>query len=344
MFLFAYCTNPPITGKDVVGAREFVIDSYKIKEGKLSILELEGKEIDTLDAALFVEEKDLIVNGDVLEVSLYHPSRKDIAPYIQEVSNKIGYKVEDGFLCLPDLSPMDVSGLTIEEARKKIQQSYQKQIPDVEVFVFYKKRMEKNVEIIGMVKNNQVGVNARSRLFDVLSKAAVSSSVNWFKSYVVRDQKTLPIDLYKLVCEGDMGQNVVMKNGDKIFVADMESAAVMVIGEVAKQGIVSLHSNSISLQEALAKSGGILFTGNKAYIQVIRGNLVKPKIYTLNWRHIIRLPSDSLLLMPGDIVYVAANPISEWNRFINQLLPSFTMYELFAKGIKGVIIQDGAIN
>ncbi len=55
---------------------------------------------------------------------------------------------------------------------------------------------------------------------------------------------------------------------------------------------------------------------------MIRGNLQNPKIYVLSWDHIIHLPNDSLLLMPGDTVYVTEKPITQWNRFIDQLLPS----------------------
>ena len=44
--------------------------------------------------------------------------------------------------------------------------------------------------------------------------------------------------------------------------------------------------------------------------------------------------------MPGDIVYVAAKPITEWNRFISQLLPSFAGLEVVGKnaGSLGVFV------
>jgi polysaccharide export outer membrane protein len=79
----------------------------------------------------------------------------------------------------------------------------------------------------------------------------------------------------------------------------------------------------MSLREALVSAGGIPFTGDKRHIQVIRGNLQCPKIYVLSWEHIVHLPNDSLLLMPGDTVYISEKPITQWNRFIEQLLPSF---------------------
>ncbi|MBI3211374.1 MAG: hypothetical protein HYZ47_01650, partial [Simkania negevensis] len=49
------CSHLPYQGEDLYGADEFVLDSYKIKEGKFSILELEGKLYAPLDPT-FLEE------------------------------------------------------------------------------------------------------------------------------------------------------------------------------------------------------------------------------------------------------------------------------------------------
>ena len=119
-----------------------------------------------------------------------------------------------------------------------------------------------------------------------------------------------------------MTQNIVMRGGDKIFIANPSDSTVMVMGEVGSPRIVNLPYGFVSIREALVMAGGIPFTGNRNSIQVIRGNLQNPKIYILSWEHIIHLPNDSLLLMPGDTVYVSEKPITQWNRFIDQLLPS----------------------
>jgi polysaccharide export outer membrane protein len=159
----------------------------------------------------------------------------------------------------------------------------------------------------------------------------VPPEANLFKSYIVREGTMLSIDLYKLLKEGDMSQNIVMQGGDKLYIAEASAASLMVMGEVGIEKVINLPHGSMSLRHALAEARGIPYTGDKAYIQVIRGNIVRPKIYTLSWEHVIHLPNDSLLLMPGDIVYVASKPITEWNRFISQLLPSFTTIDVISK-------------
>jgi protein involved in polysaccharide export with SLBB domain len=236
----ASCSSPYL-GKEVFGADEFVMDSYKIREGKFSILELEGVELQELDEDLLEE----------------HPG------------------------------------------------------------------MMGHVELAGVVSTPTVVVDGKTRLYEVLSKAKISADANLFKSYVARDGKMIPVDLNKLLKEGDMCQNIVMQGGDKIYIAENTAASLMVMGEVGREGVIPLPRGTMSLRQALAESGGISYTGDKSYIQVVRGNLCKPKIYTLNWEHVICLPNDSLLLMPGDIVYVVAKPITEWHRFISQVVPSF---------------------
>lgn len=318
-------------GKDLFGADEFVLDSYKIRQGKFSILEMEGICSEELDPNLLEEYQDRICEDDVLLIAIYNPKRPDVVNAVQTIGSSVGYRVVNGEIRLPDSPPLSVAGLTLEEARKKIEREYNSEIQDTEVFIAYKERIVRKVELMGLTALPNVPVDGKIRLYDLLSKARLPAEANLFKSYIVRDGKMLPVDLRKLVRDGDMSQNIVMRGGDKIYIAEPSSASLMVMGEVGRERTVSLPNGYMSLRQVLAESGGILYTGDKSYIQIIRGSISRPKIYTLSWEHVIHLPNDSLLLMPGDIVYVAAKPITEWNRFISQLLPSFSGFDVMFK-------------
>ena len=216
------------------------------------------------------------------------------------------------------------------------EETYRGEIRDVDVFLSYQERKRGKVELMGMVDKPQVSVDGKTRLFEVLSEARVPPIANLFKSYVVRNGCMLPVDLYKLIKEGDMCQNIVMRGGDKIYIAEPSSSSLMVLGEVGQQRVIDLPNGFMTLRQAIASAGGIAITGDKRFIQVIRGNIVHPKIYTLHWEHVVRLPSDSLLLIPGDIVYVAATPLTEWDRFVNQTLPTLIGLDLILRGSKNV--------
>ncbi|HSX03922.1 MAG TPA: SLBB domain-containing protein [Rhabdochlamydiaceae bacterium] len=335
LFVFGSCTNPPYRG-EVSGPDEFVMDSYKIRDGKLSVLEMEGKEPDPFCCEWLDEYQDRIHEGDILHVAIYHPTRTDISSSVQAIGSSIGFRVTEGKILLPDLAAVKVDGLTLEEARKAIQDEYLKNIQDIEVFLAYNSRTERKVEIVGLTAVPALPVDGRMRLFEVLSLARILPTTNLFKSYVVRDGCLLPVDLYKLIKEGDMSQNVVMRGGDKIYLADATASVLMVLGEVGRPRVIEIPNGFMTLSQALAEAGGIQITGDRRYIQVIRGNIQCPKIYTLHWNHIIHLPCDSMLLIPGDIVYVAATPLTEWARFVNQIMPTLIGIDLIKKGVKDI--------
>ena len=336
MFLTA-CSNMPYKGRDVLGADEFVMDSYKIREGKFSILEImQGKEIESLSPDFLEPYTDIVHEGDLLQIALFHPTRADLVSSFAILNQTVGFRVLDGQVVLPDLDPIEVKNLTLDKARIKIQTEYQKHIKDIQVFLSFQDRIERKVELAGLVQIPTIPVDGRMRLFETLALAKVPPTANLFKSYLVRDQHMVAVDFYKLVKEGDMSQNIVMRGGDKIYIADAADSSLMVLGEVGKEGFINVPNGFMTLRKALAEAGGIPYTGDKSYIQIIRGNILHPKIYTLNWQHVIHLPNDSMLLMPGDIVYVAAKPLTEWNRFVTQVLPTLIGFDLVSRGVKSI--------
>ncbi len=333
LFLLLFLSSCNLSYKKyyMEGAPEFVLDSYKIKEGKFSILAFEGEEVTSLSSTYLREYEDVIDEDDILKVAIYHPTRADLVLAVNQIGSTVGYRVVQGTIHLPGLMAVSLKGLTLEMAREKIQKLYDEQLGDVEVFIEYEARLHSNVELMGAVALSSIPVNGRIRLYEVLSKAGIPPTANLFKSYVVRDRQLLSIDLYKLVHLGEMNQNIVMRPKDKIFIADPMESTVMVMGEVGYPQVIPVPHGSITLREAIVQAGGIPFTGDKRCIQVIRGNIVNPKIYSLSWNHILHLSNDSLLLMPGDTVYISEKPITKWNRFIDQLLPSSLLIDLGLK-------------
>lgn len=320
--------NPCIHHYSIEGAEEFVLDSYQIQNGKFSILEMEGEQVAPLPSSLLREYTDQIDEDDLLNIVLYHPTRKDLVESIATLNERFGFRVRQGTIQLPGFAPIEVMGLTLDQARDKIQALYDNAMDNTTVYIEYRERLHSTVELTGAVGLSQIPVNGRIRLYEVLSIAKIPNNANLFKSYVLRDQQLLPVDLYKLIHQGDMSQNIVMRPRDKIFIASPEAANVMVLGEVGYAQVIPVPAGTISLREAIAAAGGIPFTGDKRCIQIIRGSIACPKIYKLSWNHIVHLPNDSLLLMPGDTVYISERPITKWNRFIDQLLPSSLLIDL----------------
>lgn len=175
----------------------------------------------------------------------------------------------------------------------------------------------------------KITVSAGMCLLEILSLAKVPKKANLSKSYLVRDNRLLPIHLCNLQGKQDVRKNILLKRNDKICI--IENSCIMVLGKVVRETSIDSLNGRISLKQALACAGGILPSGDKAYIQIFRGNILQPKVYTVHEKYVKRLPKHSMLLIPGDIVYVAAKPFTAWNFIVHQQLPNFIAFDLLKK-------------
>ncbi|NGX63976.1 MAG: hypothetical protein KR126chlam6_01399 [Candidatus Anoxychlamydiales bacterium] len=339
-FILCSCSNRDTS--NMASAQDFILASYKINEGKKEILQMQGLDVDNLSADLLENSSDVIEETDILNIEVYHPKRVDLINSIKSISKENGFAVLDGKIFFPDLGYFEVANLSLKEAKEKIQKRFQDEIKDIEIFISFKEKKPKKVEVAGIV-TSEVFIDSKTRIFDILIKVKLPSNANLFKSYILRDNAFLSVDFYKLLKEGDMSQNIYVKNGDKIYIAESSSSKVYVLGEVCRQGYIEIPDGKISLKEAIAKVGGILYTADKSLIQVFRANVQDPKIYHLNWKYITELPNSCLNLIEGDIVYVSSTIISDWNKFITQILPTISLVDSAYRGFKnmGIIIDGG---
>src|SRR5947209_6385354 len=87
--LISSCARP-YCDYAVMGADEFVCDSYRIRQGKLAILEMEGYDLGDLPQDAMEEYLDMITEDDILNIVVYHPSRKDLMESFQFINNAVG--------------------------------------------------------------------------------------------------------------------------------------------------------------------------------------------------------------------------------------------------------------
>ncbi|MHB8405649.1 MAG: polysaccharide biosynthesis/export family protein [Gammaproteobacteria bacterium] len=147
---------------------------------------------------------------------------------------------------------------------------------------------------------------------------------------LIHDDTRAVLDLRDFYLYGDQTQDHLIRAGDIIQVPNNSFDQVHLIGEVMKQGNYPMSNGSLNLAQALGEAGGInLISANPTRIFVFRGAYAKPQVFWLN----ARSPEAMLLatqfeLQPQDVVYVASTGLADWNRVINQILPTVqTLYE-----------------
>ncbi len=307
----------------VFGLEEFVQDSQYIDEGgKFAIETLQGKVLADLPEDAFTPFDDVICEGDILRVAFYHPKRRDLMESVQRINEQMGgFQVMNGQVSLPDIPPVSIVGKTLSEARQELRVQLKERMQDADVYLSFKEKLQNTIELTGFVTQSNIPVDGKIRLYEVLAKAALPPEANLFASYVMRNGCPLKLDLQRLLKEGDMSQNIIMRGGDKIFIGSPTDQVAMVMGEVGRQGLIPIIRGSMSLREALAIARGIPFTGDKKHMQVIRGGLQRTKIYTFSWKSMLYEPNNHLLLIPGDLVFISLAPITEWFLFVQQFEP-----------------------
>jgi polysaccharide export outer membrane protein len=111
-----------------------------------------------------------------------------------------------------------------------------------------------------------------------------------------------------------------------------QSAVFWVVGDVAQPGIRPM-SRRLSVTEALALSGGVLETGNKKKVMVMRrqaNGFLQPTIIDVAAIERGRMP-DNYFLNPGDQVIVPGNRMKNVQKWLS-LLPVVNFFRVFTGG------------
>ena len=107
------------------------------------------------------------------------------------------------------------------------------------------------------------------------------------------------------------------------------SARYSVLGDVGKPGVYTM-SRRVSVHEAIAEASGILVTGNKKEVIVLRrGQDGRPSPIAVNLQDIERGKArEEVFLVPGDQIIVPGNKIKVWKNVMN-LLPIIGFARMF---------------
>lgn len=280
-----------------------------------------------------------IAPGDVLTITVWEHPELTIPSGSFRNSDEGGNMVKtDGTVFYPYAGQLPVSGLTTAEIQTLLQNKLGSVIKRPQIDVRVASFGSQKVYVSGSVANPGVVpiTNTPLTLLDAIEQlGGLTETATWGDITLSRQGSTQRIALHKLYDEGQWNQNRLLQNGDLIHIPRNDAEKVFVLGEVNRPLSLNMSRNGTSLAEALAEANGI--NENKADgrgIYVLRNTGVKKdpnngqlvysaEVYHLNAASAVGfMLADSFPLEPRDVVYVSPAPITRWNRFLNQLLPS----------------------
>jgi len=176
----------------------------------------------------------------------------------------------DGSVLIPEIGPVEVSGLTFEQAKKLIE-SRAEQITGVQVAVTMGSIRTIQVFVIGKVEQPGLyTVSALSHLSNALVAAGGISKIGTLRRIELRrgNQLIREIDLYDMLLHGNTSADVRLEQGDVIFVPVIGSV-VAVTGDVKDPAIYELRGQE-DLAAAVRMAGGVGAFGYSQRLQVER--------------------------------------------------------------------------
>ena len=166
----------------------------------------------------------------------------------------------------------------------------------------------------------------RAKGIDIILALDMSGSMQAFD---VPANYTDGSELYKAIDSGDILNNVRIRKGDYVFIAQRMEASVIVCGEV-KNPHKRLYEPGMGLVETLTAAGWVTET-HWSHVIIIRGGLANPHYYKVNIDGIMAGKCHNVKLKAGDIVYVPKDNLSEYNVFVRKLLPTAQLVGLIAQ-------------
>src|SRR5271155_2269844 len=233
----------------------------QLKRFGLAIFEKGTREPGAIPMDLPVGPDYVVGPGDGLTVDLWGGVSQRIVRVIDR----------EGRISLPEVGPMLVSGRTLSEVQRTVQQALGSQYRDTSADVSLSRLRTIRVYIVGEVENP--GAYAISSLSTPLNALLATGGVTQrgslraIKHY--RGKQLLEeVDTYDLLLHGVGSGQERLENGDTLTIP-LVSSQVTVSGMVRRPGIFELHGET-QLGDVLELAGGILPAAALRHVEVQR--------------------------------------------------------------------------
>ena len=303
-----------------------------IKDDTSAILELQEVNVPPPDAADDVITEYLVGAGDVLQINV--PGLIDTYGSAEKTQNFQGFRVSSsGKIVLPLVGAVEVAGLTAEQIQTvliaRLKTYIKKPIVTIEIREF------KSQPLYLLGQFNEPGLHFLDRptslLHGISMGKGLQEKANLRGARLLRDERLMPVDIYHLLYNNDLRQNVQLRSGDTIYVPGSEEQQVYVFGAVGNPGPVPLVNGRLNLLQAVstANLGNYASRGepyDSEHVRIIRslspthGQLMVVDLSRMMDGYAMPMP-----LMDGDIVFIPKTPVGNWNEAINQLLPTLQL-------------------
>ena len=197
----------------------------------------------------------------------------------------------DGKISYPLAGEIQAQGLTVPQLTEVLKERLSGSVKNPNVSVMVKEIRSFRVHFIGRVaKPGVFPIKAGTPLLQALTLAGgTTEGADLPSAYIIRGNEKLPIDLRKLIHDGDLSKNVKLQSEDTIVVPEIAIGAnpqemgerrIYFLGKVTRPGVYTIKGD-LPIINALFLAGGAAEGGDVAAAFIIRG---KERIPVDLWR------------------------------------------------------------
>lgn len=291
---------------------------------------VESLAVETVDNAVYTTISGYpeykVDPNDVLNISIWEGrTQKEYLVRVQ-VDGTISFAYTTD-MYVQDLTPTQIREKILEQSREFLRR------PNVNVDVI--EYNSKKASILGQVRDlqrsdtgpGQYPLMGKTHVVDFISRhGGPTDKADLAQVKVVRaNGRTLFLNIYQAMFEGDVKQNIILDDGDVVYLPLLSVSArkFYVLGEVVRPGIYEL-ADELNILEAVMMAGGFTDRASLGGIAVIRGDLTKPEVAVVNLDKLIHKgdQSENIEVHTNDIIYVSRHFIGDVNYVMSQIVPS----------------------
>lgn len=264
--------------------------------------------------------------GDLLSIIVY--GRPDLSTGTAGVgvAGSKGSRVDGGGnIQLPLIGTLRVAGLTNSAIRDQVESALRKYLQEPTVVVEVADYHSKPIYLMGQFRTPGVYYMDRPMTFlqGITLGNGFDATANLRGVRLLRNNKIAPVDVYSLILDGRIEQNVWLKAGDTVFIPDNRNQYIFVFGAVTKPGPIPMPQGRMNLLEAVASADPRNVGSDIKDVRIIRSlTTTSGELLVVDLSKIRRGETLPMQLMDGDVVYVPKNAFGNWNDAIAEILPS----------------------
>ena len=276
--------------------------------------------------------------GDILSITVWeHPELTIPAGSFRGAEDGGSEVRADGTIFYPYAGELAVSGLTTKEVKTLLDNRLSSVIKRPQIDVRVASFKSQKVYVSGSVlRPGIIPISATPlTLVDAIEQlGGLTDNASWGNVSLTRNGVLTNVSLSAVYEHGRWAENLILQDGDLIHVPRNDADKIFVLGEVNRPQSLNMSRNGTSLAEALATANGIVESrADGRGVYVLRNTSISKDteglpvyhatIFQLNAASAVGFMfADKFPLEARDVVYVSPAPITRWNRFLSQLLPS----------------------